>query len=84
MNINFAEYINVIIVLSCLLVGFIIKKWFADVDNKYIPTIVFVLGVALQLWSCGVSLENFVIGGISGLSSTGLHQLFKQHIDNQE
>lgn len=81
MDINFVEYLNIIIVLACLLVGFIIKKWVKDVDNKLIPTIVFVLGVALQFLVKGVSVENFVIGGISGLASTGLHQLFTQFID---
>lgn len=81
MDINFVEYLNIIIVLACLLVGFIVKKWVKDVDNKLIPTIVFVLGVALQFLVKGVSVENFVIGGISGLASTGLHQLFTQFID---
>lgn len=81
MDINFVEYLNIIIVLACLLVGFIVKKWVKDVDNKLIPTIVFVLGVVLQFLVKGVSVENFVIGGISGLASTGLHQLFTQFID---
>lgn len=84
MNINFLDYINIITVLACLLVGFIIKKWFDDLDNKWIPTIVFVIGIVLQFASAGVSIENFVIGGISGLSSTGLHQLFKQFVDNKK
>ena len=81
MDINFVEYLNIIIVLACLLVGFIVKKWVKDVDNKLIPTIVCVLGIALQFLVKGVSVENFVIGGISGLASTGLHQLFTQFID---
>ncbi len=84
MNINFLDYINVIIVLACMLVGFIVKKWFNDVDNKYIPTIVFVLGVVLQFVTQGLSLPNFVIGGISGLASTGLHQALKAFIDNEK
>ena len=81
MDINFLNYINIITVLACLLVGFIVKKWVKDVDNKYIPTIVLVLGVALQFLANGASIENFAIGGISGLASTGLHQLFTQFID---
>lgn len=84
MDINFGNYINVLIVLACLLVGFVIKKWIKDVDNKYIPTIVFILGVALQFATLGVSIENFVVGGISGLASTGMHQLFTQFIENKE
>ena len=80
---NFGNYINVLIVLACLLVGFVIKKWIKDVDNKYIPTIVFILGVALQFATLGVSIENFVVGGISGLASTGMHQLFTQYLEKQ-
>lgn len=80
---NFGNYINVLIVLACLLVGFVIKKWIKDVDNKYIPTIVFILGVVLQFATLGVSIENFVVGGISGLASTGMHQLFTQYLEKQ-
>ena len=83
MDMNFGNYINVLIVLACLLVGFVIKKWIKDVDNKYIPTIVFILGVALQFATLGVSIENFVVGGISGLASTGMHQLFTQYLEKQ-
>lgn len=80
---EFTNYINVLITLACLLVGFIIKKWVKDVDDKYIPTIVFVMGVALGFATLGVSLESFVIGGISGIASTGFHQLFKQFVENK-
>ena len=80
---DFVNYTNAIIVLACLLIGFIVKKWVEDVDNKYIPTIVFVVGVGLCFIMNGVSVENFVIGGISGLASTGLHQAFKAFIEEE-
>ena len=80
MEINFTDYMNIVVVLACLLVGYIAKHWVKDVDNKWIPTVVCVLGVVLQFAMLGVSVENFVIGGISGLASTGLHQLFKSYI----
>lgn len=80
MEINFTDYMNIVVVLACLLVGYIAKHWVQDVDNKWIPTVVCVLGIVLQFTIAGVSVENFVIGGISGLASTGLHQLFKSYI----
>lgn len=80
MEINFMDYMNIVVVLACLLVGYIAKHWISDVDNKWIPTIVCLLGIVLQFVIAGVSVENFVIGGISGLASTGLHQLFKSYI----
>lgn len=81
---NFATYINPEITLACLVLGFIIKKWVKDVDNKYIPTIVAVVGLALAVlvnWG-SISVGVVVGGALSGLASTGMHQLFKQWIDN--
>ena len=83
MEVNFIEFINIIVMLACLLVGYIAKHWVSDIENKWIPTMVFVLGVVLQFAMAGVSVENFVIGGISGLASTGLHQLFRSYIEKQ-
>lgn len=66
----------------CLCAGYTIKKWIADVDNKYIPGIVAALGVFLSIWCNGweLSPEAILSGLISGLSSTGMHQMFKQFI----
>lgn len=83
MEISFIEYMNIVVVLACMLVGYIAKHWISDVENKWIPTIVCVLGIILQFVIDGPSVENFVVGGISGLASTGLHQLFKSYIENQ-
>ena len=70
-----------IIVVACLIVGYIIKKWIKDVDDKWIPTIVTILGVVLGGITMGWKLEALVAGALSGLASTGLHQLFKQIIE---
>jgi hypothetical protein len=83
-NIEFlAEYMVPVIVGICLLFGFIVKKWIKDVDNKWIPTIVAVVGVAAAaVLNKEISIAVIVGGALSGLSSTGLHQLFKQWLDN--
>lgn len=80
------EYMLPIVLGVCLCVGYIIKQWLSDVDNKYIPTIVAVLGIVLSAWISGWNITPEVIlsGMISGLSSTGLHQLFKQFINKAE
>ena len=71
------------IVVGCLILGFIIKKWIKDVDNKWIPTIVAIVGViAAVLTAETLSVAVIAGGALSGLASTGLHQLFKQCIDN--
>ena len=70
-----------IIVVACLVVGYIVKMWIKDVDNKYIPTIVTILGALLGGITLGWTLQSVVAGAVSGLASTGLHQLFKQLIE---
>lgn len=69
----------------CLCVGYIIKQWVDDVDNKYIPTICAVLGIILATWMSGWAVTPKVLleGLFSGLSSVGAHQVFKQLIENK-
>lgn len=73
-------YIPLVMVL-CLVVGYIAKKWIKDVDNKWIPTIVTVVGVIAALVIQGVSVEIGIAGAVTGLASTGLHQLFTRLIE---
>ena len=79
------EYMIPVVLGLCLVVGYIIKKWVNDVDNKYIPTIVTVLGAFLAVWfnSWVVKPEIILSGLITGASSTGLHQLFTQFIEKK-
>lgn len=72
-----------LVVAACLILGFILKKWVNDVDNKYIPTILAVIGAVVAcVISKDVTVELVVAGAFSGLASTGLHQMFKQLIEN--
>lgn len=75
------KYFVLTVVLACLVVGYIVKKWIKDVDNKYIPTIVTVLGLILNLFVSGFTIESAIFGAFMGLASTGLHQVFKQYIE---
>lgn len=76
-------YVSPIILGICLVVGYIVKHWLKDVDNKIIPTTVTILGVLLAVWLNGwaVTPEVILNGALSGLASTGMHQLFKQWIE---
>ena len=50
-----------VIVGICLCVGYVIKKWVKDVDNKYIPTVCALLGVILSIWISGWNVSPAVI-----------------------
>lgn len=73
------EFISPIILLACLIVGFVLKNLIpTDGVNKWIPLIVACLGIFLSVWYFGVfDLETLVIGGMSGLASSGLYETFK-------
>ena len=74
------EYMVPVIIGLCLCIGYMIKHWVKDVDNKYIPTVCGILGVLIAGWMHWGSITPEVIlsGLCSGLASTGLHQLAKQ------
>lgn len=79
----FTTYIVPVIVGLCLIVGFLVKN-LTGADNRFIPIIVTVLGVALAVWMNWPAITPEVIlgGAVSGLASTGMHQLFHQWIEN--
>lgn len=76
------NYMVPVIVGVCLCVGYIVKRWVSDVENKYIPTVCAVLGVAIAFWLHwgNITPEVLLMGLASGLASTGLHQAFTQLI----
>lgn len=76
------DYFVLVVVVACLIVGYLIKESFDFIPNKYIPTILAVLGAVLNAVVSGVSVETIVYGALMGLASTGLHQAFKQFIEN--
>lgn len=78
------QYYIPIVLVACLVVGYLMKQ-FMPTDNKWIPLTVTILGAILGcIASKGISLEAVVAGAVSGSASTGLHQLFKQFIDDGE
>jgi cytochrome bd-type quinol oxidase subunit 2 len=76
-------YIPMIMVL-CLVIGYITKKWIKDIDNKYIPTLVTIVGAVCAVITQGLSFEAVVAGAVTGLASTGLHQMFSRLVESSE
>lgn len=85
MNFDFlTEYYIPIVVVACLIVGYIIKTSLDFIPNKYIPLILAILGGVLGcVANASISLEIIVYGAFSGLASTGLHQAFTRIIEKE-
>lgn len=75
----FQDFIVVIVMGICFCIGYIIKHSLSFINNKYIPLIMGVLGVVLNVWLNGwVFTPEVLLGGLaSGLASTGAFELVK-------
>lgn len=87
MNLEFLmEYVNVIVLGICLCLGYMIKHYSDAIPNKYIPTIMGLLGLLFNVWANNFAFTPaIVLGGlVSGLASTGLYEAFRNIIGNKE
>lgn len=78
------EYISMLVLIFCACVGFVIKNWVPNEKvNKFIPAILMVLGVTINLWvnAWAFTPEIVLIGMVSGLASTGAHQMITKLIE---
>lgn len=78
------EYFVAVVLVACLVVGYIIKhatflKW---IKNDDIPVILAVFGAIVNVSVSGISVESVVYGAVMGLASTGMHQSFKKFVEN--
>lgn len=80
------ENFVLVVVLACLVVGYIIKhaSFLSWIKNNDIPVILAVIGMAANLFVTGLTFEAAVYGAVMGLASTGLHQAFTQFIEKTE
>ena len=86
MNLDFTQVTNyfvLVVLVACLVVGYILKTSFTSFPNKYIPTVLALIGMTLNLAVSGLSIESAVYGAVMGLASTGLHQAFTRYIEGQ-
>ena len=82
MNLNIESYLIPIITIGCLCIGFVLKKWM-PADDKWIPTILLILGAISGAILFGFDYEGIVKGMLSGLASVGLHQAFHQFLKEE-
>lgn len=79
-------YFVAVVVVGCLVVGYIIKhasflKW---IKNDDIPVILAAFGVILNVIVSRPSVESIVYGAVMGLASTGMHQAFRRFIEGTD
>ena len=75
------DYFTLVVVVACLIVGYIIKTALDFIPNKYIPTILAVIGAILNGCLSGFGIETVVYGALMGLASTGMHQAFTRFLE---
>ena len=80
------EYFVAVVLVACLVVGYIIKHatFLKRIKNDDIPVILAVIGCLINLVVSGVSIESAVYGAVMGLASTGMHQAFKNFVEKSE
>ena len=80
-----ATYAIPVIVGICLCVGYVIKNAITtDKINQYIPLIMAIIGVGLNVWiNAGITPVILLEGMFSGLASTGLYEAFRNLIEKK-
>ena len=78
------EYVSMLVLAFWACVGYAIKNWIPNEKvNKFIPTILGLLGIVINLWvnAWVFTPEIVLIGMVSGLAATGAHQMIIKLID---
>jgi len=80
-----SEYIVVLILALCLGIGYIIKHSLDFIPNKYIPLILAIVGVVVNMWANQwmFTPETLTQGIASGLGATGAFEAGR-HLLNKE
>ena len=67
-----SNYVVAVTMAVCLAIGYIIKHSLNFVPNKYIPLILGILGVLVNVWVNRAFTPEILLGGLaSGLAATG-------------
>ena len=83
MDISFlSQYFILVVVGICVCTGYVIKESLSFIDNKYIPLIMALIGIVLNVWIAKSIDAKILLGGMfSGLASTGLYEAFRNLIN---
>jgi hypothetical protein len=81
-----SQFVVILVAGICLAVGYIIKHSLNFIPNKYIPLILGILGIILNVWINNWSFTpEILLGGLaSGLASTGAFELARNIMSKEE
>lgn len=80
----FNETFVAVVVIACLILGYLIKTTFDFVPNKYIPTILAIVGACINVAVSGISIDSVVYGALMGLASTGFYEMFRNFVEGKK
>lgn len=78
------EHFVLVVVVACLIVGYILKRSIPVLPNRYIPSVLALVGAILNSVVSGPSVDSVVYGALMGLASTGLHQAFTRFVEKAD
>ena len=81
-----SRYVVIVVLAICLCLGYIIKHSISFIQNKYIPLILAICGIILNVWISGWTFNpEILLGGLaSGLASTGAFEMVRNIADKSE
>ena len=80
----FNENLVVVVMIACLVIGYLIKTSLDIIPNKYIPTILAIFGAIVNVAVSGVGIESVVYGALMGLASTGFYEMFRNFVEGKK
>lgn len=74
-----SQYVVLVVLGICLCIGYVIKHSISFIPNKFIPLILAIIGIILNIWINGWTITpEIILGGMaSGLASTGAFELVR-------
>ncbi|HBI73210.1 MAG TPA: holin [Lachnospiraceae bacterium] len=74
-----SQYVVLVVLGICLCLGYVIKHSISFIPNKFIPLILAITGIILNIWINDWTITpEIILGGMaSGLASTGAFELVR-------
>ena len=78
-----SNYVVAITMAICLAIGYLIKHSLNFIPNKYIPLILAIIGIGVNIWVNQTFTPDILLGGLaSGLAATGAFEAVRNITNN--